>query len=111
MVSARNKATCRRIHTSDLHVHRVDIEFIGTAAWTFDIPVVYSEKGFTCHQEHENVWEKHQDRITPNQDIDMGAVQRKEKQYVNEDGKWALEHVDIWGLGLECFEFQGGLCW
>ncbi|ORY93269.1 hypothetical protein BCR43DRAFT_371244 [Syncephalastrum racemosum] len=89
----------------------VDIEFIGTAAWTFDMPIVYSEQAFTCHQEHENVWESKPERMTPNHDIDMGAVMRKEKQYVNPDHRWALLHLNIWQLGLRCVEFQGGLCW
>ncbi|KAI7876381.1 hypothetical protein K492DRAFT_151727 [Lichtheimia hyalospora FSU 10163] len=89
----------------------VDIEFIETAAWTFDIPVVYSEQGFTCHQEHDNVWEKNPERMTPNQGINAVEIQRKEKQYVNEEGKWAMLHLDIWDMGLQCIEFGGGLCW
>lgn len=94
-----------------LHGSRVDIEFIETAAWTFDIPVVYSEQGFTCHQEHDNVWEKNPERMTPNQGIHAVEIQRKEKQYVNEEGKWAMLHLDIWEMGLQCIEFGGGLCW
>ncbi|KAI9273033.1 hypothetical protein BDA99DRAFT_499848 [Phascolomyces articulosus] len=89
----------------------VDIEFIGTARWTFDIPVVYSEKGFTCHQEHNNVWESTPERHTDNKGINMAEVQRHEKEYVNEERKWALQHLDIWNMGLECVEFLGGLCW
>ncbi|KAI9488275.1 hypothetical protein BDB00DRAFT_772861 [Zychaea mexicana] len=89
----------------------VDIEFIGTARWTFDIPVVYSDKGFTCHQEHKNVWEAAPERMTDNKNVNMGAVQKHEIEYVNEERKWALQHIDIWGMGLECFEFLGGLCW
>ena len=41
----------------------------------------------------------------------MAEVQRHEKEYVNEERKWALQHLDIWEMGLECFEFLGGLCW
>ncbi|KAI8143218.1 hypothetical protein BJV82DRAFT_515177 [Fennellomyces sp. T-0311] len=89
----------------------VDIEFIGTARWTFDTEVVYSDKGFTCHQEHENIWEKNPDRMTDNKGISMAEVMRHEKEYVNEDRKWALQQLDIWNMGLECFEFSGGLCW
>ncbi|KAI7853951.1 hypothetical protein BDC45DRAFT_441271 [Circinella umbellata] len=89
----------------------VDIEFIGTARWTFDVPVVYSEKGFTCHQEHNNVWESKPERMTDNKGINMAEVQRHEKEYVNEERKWALQHLDIWEMGLECFEYLGGLCW
>ncbi|KAI9263411.1 hypothetical protein BDA99DRAFT_510131 [Phascolomyces articulosus] len=89
----------------------MDIEFICTAAWTFDIPVVYDENGFACHQDHQNIWEFNTEQHTDNKDIDMGEIMRKEKIYMNEEGKWALQDVDIWDLKLECQEFQGGLCW
>ncbi|KAI9318233.1 hypothetical protein BX666DRAFT_1936370 [Dichotomocladium elegans] len=89
----------------------VDIEFIETATWTFDIPVVYSQRGFTCHQEHENVWEKHPDRITDNHGISASDIKAKKTKYMNEDGKWGLLQLDIWDMGLECFEFKGGICW
>ncbi|KAG2220327.1 hypothetical protein INT45_004012 [Circinella minor] len=89
----------------------MDIEFICTAAWTFDIPVVYDEKGFACHQDHQNIWEFNTEQHTDNKDIDMGEIMRKEKVYMNEEGKWALQNMDIWEHKLECQEFQGGLCW
>jgi hypothetical protein len=41
----------------------------------------------------------------------MGKIERKEESYVNEENKWALQHVDTWTMGLECLEFRGGLCW
>lgn len=49
--------------------------------------------------------------MTPNQGIHAVEIQRKEKQYVNEEGKWAMLHLDIWDMGLQCIEFGGGLCW
>ncbi|KAG0177887.1 hypothetical protein DFQ28_005224 [Apophysomyces sp. BC1034] len=87
----------------------MDIEFICTAAWTFDIPVVYSEQGFTCHQHHNNIWEKTPERHTDNKNVNMGEIMRKEKQYFNKEGQWGLQQIDIWGLRLECVEFKGGL--
>ncbi|KAI8374126.1 uncharacterized protein BYT42DRAFT_575226 [Radiomyces spectabilis] len=89
----------------------MDIEFICTAAWTFDIPVVYSERSFACHQEHPNIWESLTDQKNDNKNIDMGEIMRKEKSYMNKEGEWALEHIDIWELDLECIQFRGGLCW
>ncbi|CAO3576821.1 unnamed protein product [Absidia cylindrospora] len=89
----------------------MDIEFICTAAWTFEIPVVYSHKSFACHQHHQNVWEERKDQHTDNTGINMGEIERKEKTYVNEENKWALQHIDTWKMGLECLEFNGGLCW
>ena len=89
----------------------MDIEFICTAAWTFDIPVVYEEKGFTCHQDHKNIWEANTEQHTDNKDIDMGEIMRKEKSYMNEEGRWALQNLDIWEYQLECTEFKGGLAW
>lgn len=89
----------------------MDIEFICTAAWTFDIPVVYSGKSFACHQHHQNIWEGRKDQHTDNKDINMGQIERKEKTYINEENKWALQQIDVWTMGLECLEFNGGLCW
>ncbi|KAI8148635.1 hypothetical protein BJV82DRAFT_270938 [Fennellomyces sp. T-0311] len=89
----------------------MDIEFICTAAWTFDIPVVYEEKGFTCHQDHKNIWEANTEQHTDNKNIDMGEIMRKEKIYMNEEGRWALQNLDIWEYRLECTEFKGGLAW
>ncbi|ORX58810.1 hypothetical protein DM01DRAFT_1333432 [Hesseltinella vesiculosa] len=89
----------------------MDIEFICTATWTFDIPVVYSDKSFCCHQQHNNVWEANTEQHNDNTDVNMGDIERKEKSYMNEDGQWALQQVDIWDMGLECLSFYGGLCW
>ncbi|ORZ11948.1 hypothetical protein BCR42DRAFT_420939 [Absidia repens] len=89
----------------------MDIEFICTAAWTFEIPVVYSGKSFACHQHHQNIWEARKGQHTDNTGINMGEIERKEKTYINEENKWALQHVDTWTMGLECLEFRGGLCW
>ncbi|KAG0175539.1 hypothetical protein DFQ30_005234 [Apophysomyces sp. BC1015] len=89
----------------------MDIEFIATATWTFDIPVVHSPRGFACHQEHANVWEAAKERHTNNSGIVAQEIMEKKTSYYNEDGKWGLQQYDIWGLGLGCVEFQGGLCW
>lgn len=89
----------------------MDIEFICTATWTFDIPVVYEKRGFTCHQDHENIWEFNPERVTDNKDIKMDEIMRKEKIYLNKEGQWALQQLDIWEYGLGCIEFKGGLCW
>ncbi|KAI9308153.1 hypothetical protein BJ944DRAFT_260791 [Cunninghamella echinulata] len=89
----------------------MDIEFICTATWTYNIPVVYSDQSFACHQQHPNVWEDNKEQHNDNSNINMGEIERKEKKYTNEDGKWGLEHIDIWEMGLECLEFSGGLCW
>ncbi|CDH59531.1 hypothetical protein RO3G_09976 [Lichtheimia corymbifera JMRC:FSU:9682] len=89
----------------------MDIEFICTAAWTFDIPVVWEARGFTCHQDHPNIWEFNTDQHNDNKDIDMGEIMRKEKVYMNQEGQWGLQQLDIWNYNLECIEFHGGLCW
>ncbi|KAI7900223.1 uncharacterized protein BX663DRAFT_439783 [Cokeromyces recurvatus] len=89
----------------------MDIEFICTAAWTKDIPIVYVKPGFTCHQEHANIWENNKDAINDNRNIDMSKIERKEKIYMNKDGEWALQNYDIYEHKLECIEFQGGLVW
>ncbi|CAO3609726.1 unnamed protein product [Cunninghamella blakesleeana] len=88
----------------------MDIEFICTATWTFDIPVIYSEQSFACHQQHPNVWENNKEQHNDNSNINMGDIERKQAKYMNADGKWALLNVDIWELGLECVQFSGGLC-
>lgn len=87
----------------------MDIEFICTAAWTFDIPVVYSEKGFTCHQDHQNIWEFNKEQHTDNKDIHMEDIRDKKKVYINQENHWALQQLDSWELGLQCMEFKGGL--
>ncbi|KAI8329206.1 hypothetical protein BC941DRAFT_443320 [Chlamydoabsidia padenii] len=88
----------------------MDIEFICTATWTFDIPVVYSGQSFACHQHHQNIWEGRKDQHTNNTGVNMGEIERKEITFLNEENKWALLHVDTWEMGLECLEFRGGLC-
>jgi hypothetical protein len=91
--------------------YRMDIEFICTATWTKGIPVVYVNPGFTCHQEHENVWESNKEAMNDNSDIDMSKIERKERIYMNKEGEWALQNYDIYQEGLACIEFQGGLVW
>ncbi|KAI8090306.1 uncharacterized protein B0P05DRAFT_464027 [Gilbertella persicaria] len=87
----------------------MDIEFICTATWTKDIPVVYVKPGFTCHQEHDNVWENNKEAMNDNSNIDMSKIERKEKVYMNKEGEWALLNYKIYEEGLSCIEFQGGL--
>ncbi|KAI8328901.1 hypothetical protein BC941DRAFT_363371 [Chlamydoabsidia padenii] len=87
----------------------MDIEFICTAAWTFDIPVVYSKKGFTCHQDHQNIWEFNKEQHTDNKDIHMEDIRDKKKIYMNQENHWALQQLDSWDLGLQCIEYKGGL--
>jgi hypothetical protein len=89
----------------------MDIEFIITAVGTFDMKLVYSGESFACHQEHKNEWESHPERITSNQGISASEILGKKTKYVNEEGKWALYHLDIWEEGLECVEFRGGLAY
>ena len=89
----------------------MDIEFILTAVGVFNKKLVYSGESFSCHQEHPNEWEKRPDRISSGQDADgINAIVAGKKKLVNEENKWALYHVDIWKQGLECVDFQGGLC-
>ncbi|KAI7890816.1 uncharacterized protein EV154DRAFT_421350 [Mucor mucedo] len=89
----------------------MDIEFICTATWTKKIPVVYVKPGFTCHQEHANIWESNKEAMNDNSDIDMSKIERGEKVYMNKEGEWALQNYDIYKEGLACMEFQGGLVW
>ncbi|KAI8368281.1 uncharacterized protein BYT42DRAFT_503737 [Radiomyces spectabilis] len=89
----------------------MDIEFICTATWTYGIPVVYSKPGFTCHQDHQNIWEFIPERHNDNKDIDMGEIMRKEKVYINKEKEWGLQQLDIWDMELECLQFRGGLVW
>ncbi|KAI8362617.1 hypothetical protein BD560DRAFT_404338 [Blakeslea trispora] len=87
----------------------MDIEFICTAAWTKDIPVVYVKPGFTCHQEHSNIWESNKEAMNDNTNIDMSKIERKESVYMNKEGEWALMNYKIYEEGVSCIEFQGGL--
>ncbi|ORZ24362.1 hypothetical protein BCR42DRAFT_402779 [Absidia repens] len=86
----------------------MDVEFICTAAWTFDLQVVYSEKGFTCHQEHKNVWELNKEQHN-DKNISLEDIRDKKIAYVNKENNWALQQLDIWELELGCIEFRGGL--
>lgn len=89
----------------------MDIEFICTAAWTKKIPVVYVKPGFTCHQEHANIWESNKEAMNDNKDIDMSKIERGESVYMNKENEWALLNYNIYEEGLSCMEFQGGLAW
>ncbi|GAA5816283.1 hypothetical protein MFLAVUS_009809 [Mucor flavus] len=89
----------------------MDIEFICTATWTKKIPVVYVKPGFTCHQEHANIWESNKEAMNDNTGIDMSKIERGENVYMNKEGEWALQNYDIYNNGLACIEFQGGLVW
>lgn len=89
----------------------MDIEFVCTATWTKKIPVVYVNPGFTCHQEHENIWEKNKEALNDNRDINMGKIERGESVYMNKEGEWALQNYNIYDQGLGCIEFKGGLPW
>ncbi|KAI8639086.1 hypothetical protein BD408DRAFT_350644 [Parasitella parasitica] len=89
----------------------MDIEFICTAAWTKKIPVVYVKPGFTCHQEHANIWESNKEAINDNTNIDMGKIERGESVYMNNENEWGLLNYKIYEQGLGCMEFQGGLAW
>ncbi|CAO3625119.1 unnamed protein product [Mucor fragilis] len=89
----------------------MDIEFICTATWTKKIPVVYVKPGFTCHQEHANIWESNKEAMNDNRDIDMSKIERGESVYMNKENEWALLNYNIYEKGLSCMEFQGGLAW
>ncbi|KAK4520475.1 uncharacterized protein ATC70_007987 [Mucor velutinosus] len=90
----------------------MDMEFILTAVGTFDKKLVYSGDSFACHQEHPNEWEKSPERHTESLNGTMiEAILHKKAAFYNQDKKWGLQHVDIWKQGLECFDFNGGLCW
>ncbi|KAH8553404.1 hypothetical protein BGW37DRAFT_485590 [Umbelopsis sp. PMI_123] len=89
----------------------VDIEFVCTAAWTLDLQVQYITDTFACHQDHPNIWEQTPERHTNNSNIDMGEIMRKEKVYLNDNDKWGMQEIDIWQYGLDCHQFNGGLCW
>ena len=89
----------------------MDIEFVCTAAWTLGLQVQYVTDTFACHQDHPNIWEMTPERHTNNTDIDMGEIMRKEKVYLNYEDKWGMQHIDIWQYGLDCHQFNGGLCW
>lgn len=89
----------------------MDIEFICTATWTKKIPVVYVKPGFTCHQEHANIWESNKEEINDNSNINMGDIERGKSIYMNKEGEWGLQKYDIYKEGLSCMEFQGGLVW
>lgn len=90
----------------------LDMEFILTAVGTFDKKLVYSGESFACHQEHPNEWEKTPERHTEalNGTLIEEILHKNASSY-NKDGEWGLQHVDIWKQGLECFDFNGGLCW
>ncbi|CAO3655879.1 unnamed protein product [Mucor hiemalis] len=90
----------------------MDIEFILTAVGVFEKTLVYSGESFACHQEHPNEWEKKPERITSGQDAQgIDDIIAGKKKLVNQKGKWALLNIDIWEKGLECIDFQGGMCY
>lgn len=90
----------------------MDVEFILSAVGQFEKKLVYSGDSFACHQNHPNEWEKDPKKhnaIPDGQGIeDLASGKRK---LSNKEGEWALLNVDIWENGLECIDFQGGLCW
>lgn len=89
----------------------MDMEFILTAIGTFDMKLVYSTDTFACHQEHPNEWEKTPERHTEILNkTGIDGILKKEISFYNEEGKWGLQQIDIWEEGLECIDFQGGLC-
>ncbi|CAO3667234.1 unnamed protein product [Umbelopsis vinacea] len=86
----------------------LDMEFLMTAQWTFDIPVTFTWNTLSCHQDHENIWENNLAAQNDNKNIDLSKMLAKETKYVNQKGRWALYDVDIWEMGLECSVFRGG---
>jgi hypothetical protein len=86
----------------------MDMEFLMTAQWTFDIPVTFTYNTLSCHQDHANIWENNRDAQNDNTKVDLSKMQAKEAKYANERGEWGLYNVDIWEMGLECAAFRGG---
>lgn len=86
----------------------MDMEFLMTAQWTFDIPVTFTWNTLSCHQDHENIWENNLAAQNDNKNIDLSKMLAKETKYVNQRGRWGLYDVDIWEMGLECSVFRGG---
>ncbi|GAA5810771.1 hypothetical protein MFLAVUS_004197 [Mucor flavus] len=90
----------------------MDIEFILSAVGQFEKKLVYSRDSFACHQNHPNEWEKDPNKhnVVPDgqgiEDLASGKTKLS-----NKEGEWALLNIDIWENGLECIDFQGGLCW
>ncbi|KAI8578135.1 hypothetical protein K450DRAFT_248273 [Umbelopsis ramanniana AG] len=86
----------------------IDMEFLMTAQWTFDIPITFTYNTLSCHQDHANVWENNPGAQNDNTKVDLSKMQAKEDKYVNERGEWGLYNVNIWEMGLECAAFRGG---
>jgi hypothetical protein len=86
----------------------IDMEFLITAQWTFDIPVIFTYNTLSCHQDHANVWENNPGAQNDNTKVDLSKMLAKEDKYTNERGEWGLYNVDIWEMGLECAAFRGG---
>lgn len=93
-----------------IYIIRVDIEFIATAHWEFGMRIVHIGDTFSCHQDHPNIWESFPERMTNNSEFLWEDLIYHRKSYANPEGKWAMLHMDIWELGLQCVEFGGGLC-
>lgn len=90
----------------------MDIEFILTAVGTFNKQLIYSSESMSCHQEHPNEWERRPDLISEGQNPqEIDDILQGIKKIYNKKDQWALYNVDIWEQGLECFDFQGGLCY
>jgi hypothetical protein len=90
----------------------MDMEFILTAVGTFNKNLVYSGDSFSCHQEHPNEWEKNPERFSEGQNPqEIDDIANGKKKIYNKKNEWALYNVDIWEQELECFDFQGGLCY
>ncbi|RUP50301.1 hypothetical protein BC936DRAFT_139706 [Jimgerdemannia flammicorona] len=87
----------------------VDIEFICTAAWTFGVPILWVDDVLSCHQDHPNIWRNYPEQHTDNKNINMAKIENKEEKYVNEEGVWGMQRVDIWKMKLRCVEFKGGM--
>lgn len=89
----------------------MDVEFILSALGQFNKKLVYSGDSFACHQNHPNEWEKNPERHTKVLDgQEMEDLVNGRIELSNKEGEWGLLNIDIWENGLECFDFQGGLC-
>ncbi|RUS22623.1 hypothetical protein BC937DRAFT_88229 [Endogone sp. FLAS-F59071] len=75
----------------------VDIEFICTATWAFGLKVLWVDDVFACRQDRPNFLEEQQRDI---KDADIERIERGEAKYMNEEGKWGMQKIDIWSLGL-----------
>ncbi|ORX50604.1 hypothetical protein DM01DRAFT_1325048 [Hesseltinella vesiculosa] len=83
---------------------RVDMEFIWTAAWSLQLPVVHDPSvTFACHQDHPT------SPTDPGHDrVEADAIQNGSTTNQNLEDAWGLQWPHL-NDGLQCRVFRGGL--